>query len=60
MGDIIVEDIDKNLELSSNGKIGWFGLEMVFDKDFCGIIGGKLSIIDIDGVEKKVLIEYEV
>lgn len=60
VGDITAEDIDKNPELSSNGKIGRSGLEMAFDKDLRGITGGKLSITDADGVEKKVLIEHEV
>ncbi|HBL3277078.1 TPA: penicillin-binding transpeptidase domain-containing protein [Enterococcus faecium] len=60
VGDITAEDIDKNPELSSNGKIGRSGLEMAFDKDLRGTTGGKLSITDADGVEKKVLIEHEV
>ena len=60
VGDITAEDIDKNPELSSNGKIGRSGLEMAFDKDLRGATGGKLSITDADGVEKKVLIEHEV
>lgn len=60
VGDITAEDIDKNPELSSNGKIGRSGLEMAFDKDLRGTTGGKLSITDADGVEKKVLIEDEV
>ena len=60
VGDITAEDIDKNPELSSNGKIGRSGLEMAFDKDLRGTTGGKLSITDTDGVEKKVLIEHEV
>lgn len=33
---------------------------MAFDKDLRGTTGGKLSITDADGVEKKVLIEHEV
>ncbi|HFM8579493.1 TPA: penicillin-binding transpeptidase domain-containing protein [Enterococcus faecium] len=60
VGDITAEDIDKNPELSSNGKIGRSGLEMAFDKDLRGTTGEKLSITDADGVEKKVLIEHEV
>lgn len=60
VGDITAEDIDKNPELSSNGKIGRSGLEMAFDKDLRGTTGGKLSITDADGVEKKILIEHEV
>lgn len=60
VGDITAEDIDKNPELSSNGKIGRSGLEMAFDKDLRGTTGWKLSITDADGVEKKVLIEHEV
>nr|AEP33231.1 penicillin-binding protein Pbp5 [Enterococcus faecium] len=60
VGDITAEDIDKNPELSSNGKIGRSGLEMAFDKDLRGTTGGKLSITDAVGVEKKVLIEHEV
>ncbi|HHJ3830623.1 TPA: penicillin-binding transpeptidase domain-containing protein [Enterococcus faecium] len=60
VGDITAEDIDKNPELSSNGKIGRSGLEMAFDKDLRGTTGEKLSITDEDGVEKKVLIEHEV
>ncbi|HAQ7841779.1 penicillin-binding transpeptidase domain-containing protein [Enterococcus faecium] len=60
VGDITAEDIDKNPELSSNGKIGRSGLEMAFDKDLRGTTGVKLSITDADGVEKKVLIEHEV
>ncbi|HBM4410070.1 TPA: penicillin-binding transpeptidase domain-containing protein [Enterococcus faecium] len=60
VGDITAEDIDKNPELSSNGKIGRSGLEMAFDKDLRGTTGRKLSITDADGVEKKVLIEHEV
>ena len=52
VGDITAEDIDKNPELSSNGKIGRSGLEMAFDKDLRGTTGGKLSITDADGVEK--------
>ncbi|XIL48410.1 penicillin-binding transpeptidase domain-containing protein [Enterococcus faecium] len=60
VGDITAEDIDKNPELSSNGKIGRSGLEMAFDKELRGTTGGKLSITDADGVEKKVLIEHEV
>ncbi|WP_267648910.1 penicillin-binding transpeptidase domain-containing protein [Enterococcus faecium] len=60
VGGITAEDIDKNPELSSNGKIGRAGLEMAFDKDLRGTTGGKLSITDADGVEKKVLIEHEV
>ncbi|MGF2123154.1 penicillin-binding transpeptidase domain-containing protein [Enterococcus faecium] len=60
VGDITAEDIDKNPELSSNGKIGRSGLELAFDKDLRGTTGGKLSITDADGVEKKVLIEHEV
>lgn len=60
VGDITAEDIDKNPELSSNGKIGRSGLEMAFDKNLRGTTGGKLSITDADGVEKKVLIEHEV
>ncbi|HBM6194696.1 TPA: penicillin-binding transpeptidase domain-containing protein [Enterococcus faecium] len=60
VGDITAEDIDKNPELSSNGKIGRSGLEMAFDKDLRGTTGGKLSITDADRVEKKVLIEHEV
>ncbi|MDT6435658.1 penicillin-binding transpeptidase domain-containing protein [Enterococcus faecium] len=60
VGNITAEDIDKNPELSSNGKIGRSGLEMAFDKDLRGTTGGKLSITDADGVEKKVLIEHEV
>ncbi|MCZ2010960.1 penicillin-binding transpeptidase domain-containing protein [Enterococcus faecium] len=60
VGDITAEDIDKNPELSSNGKIGRSGLEMAFDKDLRGTTGGKLSITDADGVEKKVLLEHEV
>lgn len=36
MGIIIVEDIEKNLELSSMGVIGKIGLEWVFDKELRG------------------------
>ena len=47
------EDIKKNAELSSNGKIGRSGLEMTYDKELRGTNGGKLSITDADGTEKK-------
>ncbi|BDP50033.1 penicillin-binding protein 4 [Enterococcus faecium] len=60
VGDITAEDIDKNPELSSNGKIGRSGLEMAFDKDLRGTTGGKLSITDADGVVPSNLIEHEV
>ncbi|WP_165005954.1 MULTISPECIES: penicillin-binding transpeptidase domain-containing protein [unclassified Enterococcus] len=60
VGDITAEDIKKNPELSSNGKIGRSGLEMAFDKELRGTTGGKLSITDSDGTEKEVLLEHEV
>lgn len=60
VGDISAEDIKKNAELSSNGKIGRSGLEMTYDKELRGTNGGKLSITDADGTEKEVLIDQEV
>ncbi len=60
IGEITAEDIKKNAELSSNGKIGRSGLEMAYDKELRGTNGGKLSITDENGTEKKVLIDHEV
>ncbi len=60
VGDITAEDIKKNESLSSNGKIGRSGLEMAYDKELRGTNGGKLSVTDADGTEKKVLIDHEV
>ena len=53
IGEITAEDIKKNAELSSNGKIGRSGLEMAYDKELRGTNGGKLSITDENGTEKK-------
>lgn len=60
VGDISAEDIKKNPELSSAGKIGRAGLEMTYDKELRGTNGGKLSITDSEGTEKEVLIDQEV
>lgn len=60
VGDITAEDIEKNPELSSTGKIGRSGLEMAYDKELRGTNGGKLSITDEEGNEKAVLLQHEV
>ncbi|MBF8808067.1 MAG: penicillin-binding transpeptidase domain-containing protein [Enterococcus lacertideformus] len=60
VGDISAEDIKKNAELSSNGKIGRSGLERTYDKELRGTNGGRLIITDADGTEKNVLIDQEV
>lgn len=60
VGDITAEDIEKNPELSSTGKIGRSGLEMAYDKELRGTNGGKLSVTDEEGNEKAVLLQHEV
>lgn len=60
VGDITAEDIEKNSELSSTGKIGRSGLEMAYDKELRGTNGGKLSVTDEEGNEKAVLLQHEV
>lgn len=60
VGDITAEDLEKNAELSSVGKIGRSGLEMAYDKELRGTNGGKLSITDSKGNEKTVLLQQEV
>lgn len=60
VGAITAEDIEKNPELSSTGKIGRSGLEMAYDKELRGTNGGKLSVTDEEGNEKAVLLQHEV
>lgn len=60
VGDITAEDIEKNPELSSTGKIGRSGLEMAYDKELRGTNGGKLSVTDEEGNEKAVILQHEV
>lgn len=60
VGDVSADDIKEDATLSSSGKIGRSGLEMTYDKELRGTNGGKLSITDADGKEKKVLIDQEV
>lgn len=57
IGTITAEDIEKNPELSSSGKIGRTGLEATYDKELRGQNGGKIAITDENGEEKQVLLE---
>lgn len=59
VGTITAEDIEKNSELNSTGKIGRGGLEAAFDQSLRGTNGGKISITDENGNETSVLLEKE-
>ncbi|MGX6978112.1 penicillin-binding protein PBP4(5) [Vagococcus elongatus] len=59
VGTITAEDIEKNSELSSSGKIGRGGLEAAFDEQLRGTDGGKISITDESGNETSILLEKE-
>lgn len=57
VGDVTAEDIKKDPTVSSGSQIGKSGLEAALDKQLRGKDGGKITITDEDGNEKKVLLE---